>query len=199
MVELPSQPPQLDHNEKSCGLGPLSPYDGQQMPMKILSAAKPVTRINAPLDGPSYSKQHYGLGFSRLSSPESPQSCSGSSTASYSPPPSFKGGLDRSADRQPRGLSNYQGQNALGGAERHYYDSEKQSLSTSGFREPTSRARPAAATYDQGASTDDDSDPEDHALWILVRPSSVLLSKLSSLTYPARRSISLSFHPLSPS
>lgn len=200
MVELPFQPPQLDHNEKTSVLGPSSPYDRHQIPTGIHSAANANPRINTPLDGPSYKTQQYGSGFAGLSPLESPQSCSGSSTASYSPHPSLKGALDRGADREPRGFSNYGGHAVSGGAERHYYDSEKQFLSTCDHREPTPRARPAAANYIQGASADEDSDPEDHALWILVSPSSIIppLFNSSLLTCPLCRYISPSSHPSSP-
>lgn len=177
MLELPSQPPppQLDHNEKSCVLGPLSPYDRHQIPAKIHSTAEARTRIDIPLDGASYINQQYGWGFPDLPALESPPSCSGSSVASYSPRPSFKGGLDRGTGRDLHGCSCYSGHDVLGGAERHYYEVEKQSFSTSDHREPTSRARPAAAIYSQSARADEDSDPEDHALWILVCPLSSFL------------------------
>ena len=183
MVELPSPPPQLEYYEKSGVLGPSSPYDRPPIPTKIHSAAKPVSRINTPLDGPSCPIQPYGSAFSPLPTLESPQSYSGSSTASYSPPPSLKGGLDRSVDRKHHGVSNYGGPNVLGGVEPHYYDSEKQSLSASDFRDITSRARPAAAIYNQDASTDEDSNPEDHAVWILVSQSFLALSNSFLLTH----------------
>ncbi|KAA6414712.1 MAG: hypothetical protein FRX48_01462 [Lasallia pustulata] len=171
MVELPSASLQLDK---------------QPIPTKVHSAAKPVSRINTPLDGPSYPNQRYGSAFSPLPTLESPQSYSGASTASYSPNTNLTGGLDRSVDRKHHGVLNYGGPNVLGGVEPHYYDSEKQSLSVSDFpdfRDITSRARPAAAIYNQDASTDEDSNAEDHALWILIYLSvlSPLLSILNSL------------------
>ena len=199
MLPLPSHPPNLDYNGKGGVLGPLSAHAGHQISTQPPSAAKPVGRINTPLDGPSHSNQHDDSTFSHLPSAEPPQSCSGSFAASYSPSPSWKGGLDRNAGGEPHGLPTYGGPPVLGGAERCYYDSEKQSLSTSDSREPTSRARPAAATSHQGAPIDEDSNPEDHALWILVSPSSHALSDSSSLTYPICRSIFLSSHPSSPS
>lgn len=199
MLELPSQPPQLDYNEKRCALGPSSPYDGHQIPTKIHSAVRTVTRIDTPRDEHSYLTQHHGSACSRLPTLESPQSRSGSSTASYSPPPSVKAGLVRTADGAPRDLSTYGKQDVLRGAERHDYGSEKQSLSTSDFRAPTPRARPAAAIYDQGAWIDEESDPEDHALWILVSSSSLLLSNSSLLTCLVCRSISPSSHHSPPS
>lgn len=202
MLENPSQPPppQLDHNEKSCVLGPSSPYDRHQIPAKIHSTAEASTRIDTPLDGPTYTNQQYGSGFPDLPALESPASCSSSSVASYSPRPSLKAGLDRGADRDLHGCSCYSGHDVLGGAQRHHYDSEKQSFSTSDHREHISRARPAAATYNQSARADEDSDPEDHALWILVCPLSVIppLFNPSSLTCPVCRFISPFSHPSSP-